>query len=130
MRENIERGVSVPIPGTPVNVDVDPVAWVNGILDYYKSIKINQGIQATERARIREYARICISAIEADTKKFEIALNQVGTERIKMVNSICDLLTSDVLDDNSVKVCELVLNYLNQNNPLSAVASSNHRLHT
>lgn len=129
MTGNEGSGVPVPIPGTPVSVNVDPVALVNGFLDCYKNIKINQEIQATERARIREHARVCIATIEADTKKFEMALNQVGTERIAMVKSICNVLTRDVLDDNSVKVCELVLNYLNQNNPLAAVASRNYTLH-
>jgi hypothetical protein len=128
MSDNVSiggSGVPIPIPGTPVSVNVDLVELVNGILDCYKEVKVAQELQATERARIREQSRVFIAVIEADTKKFEMALKCAGAERMVMVTSICDLLNRNVLDDNSVKVCELTLNYLSQSNPLAAVGNSN-----
>lgn len=128
MENKTDKSVSVSNSGTPISVDVDPVALVNGILDCYKNVKINQEIQETERARIREQSRVYIAAIEANTKKFEMTIKQTGTERMAFITTICNLLSRDILDDNSVKLCELVLNYLNENNPLAAIKDNNPRL--
>ena len=108
-----------------IPIVVDAVSLLNSILDCYKDVKISEEIQKTEREKIREQARVFIAAIEADTKKFEIAVNKVGNERMALVTAICDVLRKGVLDENSVKVCEMFLNHLTQNNPYMSLTGAN-----
>lgn len=120
---NPERSpMPIPIPGT--SVSIDPVALVNGILDCYKNVIIAKEKQLTLRTRIREQSRVCIAAIEANTKEFELALGQVKIERMEFVRLVCDVIRQDGVDEFSLKLCEKVLDYLTNTNPMNHTGKS------
>jgi hypothetical protein len=112
----------IPIPGTPISID--PVALVNGILDCYKNVAIAKEEQLTLRTQIREQSRVCIAAIEANTKEFELALDQVKIERMEFVKLVCDTIRQDGVDEYSLKLCEKVLDYLTNTNPMNHAGKS------
>ena len=112
----------MPIPGTPLNID--PVALVNGILDCYKNVTIAKEEQLTLRTQIREQSRVCIAAIEADTKKFELALEQSKIERMEFIKLVCDTIRQDGIDEFSLRLCEKVLDYLTNTNPMNHAGKS------
>lgn len=120
---NPERSpMPIPIPGTPISID--PVALVNGILDCYKNVTIAKEEQLTLRTRIREQSRVCIAAIEANTKEFELALDQVKIERMEFVRLVCDVIRQEGVDEFSLKLCEKVLDYLTDTNPMNHAGKS------
>lgn len=112
---------SIPTPDSSLEVpiNIDPVALVNGILDCYKDITIAKEEQLTLRTKIREQSRVYIAAIEANTKEFELALEQIKVERMEFVKLVCDIIRQDGVDEFSLKLCEHILNYLNDSNPMN-----------
>lgn len=112
----------MPIPGTPISIDL--VALVNGILDCYKNVAIAKEEQLTLRTQIREQSRVCIAAIEANTWEFELALEQVKIERREFVKLVCDTIRQDGVDKYSLKLCEKVLDYLTNTNPMNHAGKS------
>ena len=120
---NSERSpMPIPIPGTPISID--PLALVNGILDCYKNVTIAKEEQLTIRTRIREQSRVYIAAIEANTKEFELALNQAKIERMEFIRLVCDVIRQDGVDEYSLKLCEKVLDYLTDTNPMNHAGKS------
>lgn len=115
--------ISITIPGMPVSVD--PVVLVNGILDCYKNVEINREEQRTRREQVREQSRVYITAIEADTKKFHDALERVSGERIQLVMTLCEVIKKDDVDESSLQICKMILDYLTNNNPMNAIGQSN-----
>lgn len=116
--------VPVPIPGTPVSLSIDPVALVNGILDCYKEVTIAKEEQLTLRTQIREQSRVYIAAIEANTKEFEMALNQIKIERMEFVKLLCDVIRQNGVDEFSLRLCENILQYLTNTNPMNNAGKS------
>ena len=112
----------VPIPGIALNID--PVALVNGILDCYKNVTIAKEEQLTLRTQIREQSRVCIAVIEANTKEFELALEQLKIERMYFVKLVCDAIRQNGIDEFSLRLCEKVLDYLTKTNPMYSVGKS------
>lgn len=111
----------VPNPEFPVGISLDPVALVNGILDCYKNVKISQEEQMTRRMQIREQSKNCLAQIEADTKKFQDALNEKKELRMKYTDLICDLIRQKDIDDYSLQLCKMILDYLIQTDPMNAL---------
>lgn len=107
-----------PVPVPDMQISIDPVKLVGEILDCYKNVAIAREEQETRRTQIREQSRVCIAAIEADTKKFEMALNKIGDERMQLIGLISDVLKKDNVDEYSVRICEMVLTYLMKTNPM------------
>lgn len=116
--------VPVPIPGTPVSLSIDPVALVNGILDCYKEVTIAKEEQLTLRTQIREQSRVYIAAIEANTKEFEMALDQIKIERMEFVKLLCDVIRQNGVDEFSLRLCENILQYLTNTNPMNNAGKS------
>lgn len=114
----------MPIPISEAPISIDPVALVNGILDCYKNVAIAKEEQLTLRTQIREQSRVCIVAIEANTREFELALEQVKIERMEFVKLVCDTIRQDRIDEYSLKLCEKVLNYLTNTNPMNHAGKS------
>lgn len=112
----------IPVPGTPISID--PVALVNGILDCYKNVAIAKEEQLTLRTQIREQSRVCIAVIEANTKEFELALDQIKIERMKFVDLICNTIRQNGIDEFSLKLCEKILNHLTDTNPMNYAGKS------
>lgn len=107
--------------GEESNLDIDPVELVNGILNVYRDIKVNKEIEETKRYEIRQKAKVYIAGIEAETSKFETFINIKHEERMPLINSICELLKRDVLDDNCVKLCQMLLDSLLKTDPLKYI---------
>jgi hypothetical protein len=103
------------------SVDVDLTKIIGDFLDCYKNVKIAQEIQATERMRIREATRVMITAIEADTHKFEIVLQEKHIERMQFIQMMWYLLNKNVLEDTDVHLFEMLINSLERNDPLNPV---------
>lgn len=99
---------------------------VNGILDCYKGISIAKEEQLTLRNQIREQSRACIAAIEANTRKFVMALESCRNERMELVNKICDIVQQTNLDEYSLHLCKLILDYLLKTNPMDYVGFFKH----
>ena len=116
--------VPVPIPGTPMSLSIDPVALVNGILDCYKEVTIAKEEQLTLRTQIREQSRVYIAAIEANTKEFEMALDQIKIERMEFVKILCDVIRQNEVDEFSLRLCENILQYLKNTNPMNSAGKS------
>ena len=116
--------VPVPIPGTPMSLSIDPVALVNGILDCYKEVTIAKEEQLTLRTQIREQSRVYIAAIEANTKEFEMALDQIKIERMEFVKILCDVIRQNEVDEFSLRLCENILQYLTNTNPMNNAGKS------
>ena len=116
--------VPVPIPGTPMSLSIDPVALVNGILDCYKEVTIAKEEQLTLRTQIREQSRVYIAAIEANTKEFEMALDQIKIERMEFVKLLCDVIRQNGVDEFSLRLCENILQYLTNTNPMNNAGKS------
>jgi hypothetical protein len=116
--------VPVPIPDTPVSLSIDPVALVNGILDCYKEVTIAKEEQLTLRTQIREQSRVYIAAIEANTKEFEMALDTIKVERMTFINMLCDAIRQRDVDECSLKICEKILEYLTNTNPMNYAGKS------
>lgn len=116
METFIEADLNCDIPEAELAGCVIELA--NSVINACKEIKINQDIQATERARIRAQAEVCNALIEADTMKFEKALRELSVERMEFVRAFCTLATGDMLDENTVRICEWILQYLGQNTPV------------
>lgn len=114
----------VPIPGTPISLSIDPVALVNGILDCYKQVTIAKEEQLTLRTQIREQSRVYIAAIEANTKEFEMALEQVKIERMEFVKLLCDTIRQQGVDEFSLQLCQYILQYLIDTNPMHSAGKS------
>ncbi|MCB7062228.1 hypothetical protein LI031_00105 [Enterocloster citroniae] len=110
---------------TGLDIEKCVIEFANSIINACKDIKVNQDIQETERLRIRTQAKICVAMIEADTIKFENALKVIAIERMEFVNAFCTLVTKDVLDENTVKISERILDYLSRNSPLDLLNSKN-----
>ena len=114
-----------PTPGSmPIPISIDPVALVNGILDCYKNVAIAKEEQLTLRTQIREQSRVYIAAIEANTKKFELALEQAKIERMEFVRLVCNTIGQGGVDEYSLKVCEMILDYLINTNPMNHAGKS------
>lgn len=115
-----------PVPGyiSEIPISIDPVALVNGILDCYKNVTIAKEEQLTLRTQIREQSRVCIAAIEANTKEFELALEQAKIERMEFVKLVCDTIRADGVDEYSLKLCEKVLDYLTKTDPMNHTGKS------
>lgn len=116
--------VPMPIPGTPMSLSIDPVALVNGILDCYKEVTIAKEEQLTLRTQIREQSRVYIAAIEANTKEFEMALGQIKIERMEFVKILCDVIRQNEVDEFSLRLCENILQYLTNTNPMNNAGKS------
>lgn len=116
--------VPMPIPGTPMSLSIDPVALVNGILDCYKEVTIAKEEQLTLRTQIREQSRVYIAAIEANTKEFEMALDQIKIERMEFVKILCDVIRQNEVDEFSLRLCENILQYLTNTNPMNNAGKS------
>lgn len=112
----------MPIPGTPVSIDITSV--VNGIVDCYKNTTIAREEQLTLRTQIREQSRVCIAAIEANTKEFKLALDQVKFERMEFINLVCDIIRRDGVDEYSLRLCEKILDYLTCTNPMNSAGKA------
>lgn len=115
---------AMPIPISGTSISIDPLALVNGILDCYKNVTIAKEEQLTLRTRIREQSRVCIVAIEANTKEFQLALDQVKIERMEFVRLVCDVIQQEGVDEFSLKLCEKVLDYLTDTNPMNHAGKS------
>ena len=120
--QNLPENVPVPIPGTPISID--PVALLNGILDCYKNVTIAREEQLTIRTQIREQSRVYIAAIEANTREFELALEQVKIERMELVKLVCDTIRQKGIDEFSLELCKMVLNHLTETNPMDHIGKS------
>lgn len=106
----------------PVALVEEAIVGLAGkIIDCYKSVKIAEEEQETERLRIREQARVCILAIESNTKKFEISLELNRTERARLIDQLCEVIGRESLDSMTLQFCKLVLDYLSNNNPMKYV---------
>ena len=116
--------VPMPIPGTPMSLSIDPVALVNGILDWYKEVTIAKEEQLTLRTQIREQSRVYMAAIEANTKEFEMALDQIKIERVEFVKILCDVIRQNEVDEFSLILCENILQYLTNTNPMNNAGKS------
>ncbi len=112
----------IPIPGTPISID--PVTLVKGILECYRNVTIAREEQVTLRLQIREQSRVCIASIEANTKEFELALEQAKIERMEFVKLVCDTIRQDGVDEYSLKLCEKVLDYLTNTSPMKHAGKS------
>ena len=51
-------------------------------------------------------------------EEFELALEQVKIERMEFVRLVCDIIRQDGIDEFSLKLCEKVLDYLTNTNPM------------
>ncbi len=120
-----DKNVPVPDPQpSPMPISIDPVALVQGMLNCYQNITISKEEQLTLRTQVREQSRVCIAAIEANTKEFEMALNQIKTERTELVRNLCEIIRMDGVDENSLKICQLILEYLTDSNPMNYAGKS------
>lgn len=111
-----------PAPDTPVSID--PVALVNGILDCYKDVTIAKEEQMTRRTQIREQARVCIAAIEANTREFELTLEQLKIERMELIKMLCNVIQQKEVDECSLQLCKILLDHLAYTNPMNNVGKS------
>lgn len=95
-----------------MSIPVDPTVIVTKLAECYRDMDIQRERQATLRTQIREYSRICNWVIEANTRIFEARLSAVKGERMELVKTICEIARRKEIDENSLKLCELFLNYL------------------
>ena len=77
-----------------------------------KEISINRETQATKRYAIDKQAQMIMAYMETDYKMFEAALKDVSTKRDKIIDTMCDLARSKVLDDSIFKMCQFLLDSL------------------
>lgn len=85
---------------------------VGNMVDCYKETKINSEIQETEREKVRQEARVFIAQYENDTKKAIAQIQAVNSQNIEMIDLIRSLLARPELDENCVKLCEIILSNL------------------
>lgn len=76
------------------------------------SIK-NKGSE--ERKQIREESKARITAIERDTKEYEIKLDEVSAKRKALVDRVTDILKNDSKSDNDIKEAMNLLKELDSN---------------
>lgn len=107
-----------------ISSNIDPVALVNGILDCYKNVAVAKEEQLTLRTQIREQSRVCIAAIEANTREFKLVLDQIKIERMEFIKLVCDTIRQDGVDEYSLKLCEKILDYLMNTNPMNHAGKS------
>ena len=74
--------------------------------------------------RIQEQSRVIISKIEADTKRFEMALAAASAERMTLVNLVSDIIRCGRADEYSLRICETILNYLTISNPMNSIGGN------
>lgn len=122
MAKNNISGMIGQVPGIPIAID--PVQMINGIFDCYKNVTTTREEQQTLRTEIREKSRVYIAAIEANTKEFKMALEQIGPERMELIKLVCDLVRQEGVDEYSLKVCEKVIEYLMSGNPMDSVGKT------
>lgn len=84
-------------------------AFLNSALKSYTDIKINADIQATERMKIRTYAKVLIKKIEADNIAFLEALKNEHELKKTIINTVCTLATRSEIDENTLKICQMLL---------------------
>lgn len=108
-----------------VNVELNPADILDVILSTYKDVKTVQEIEETKRYEVRQKAKAYIASVEATTKLNEMSLKLTHEERMPLILKICDILSKDVLDEYCIKICEMLLNYLSQNEPLKLNLDNN-----
>lgn len=87
-------------------------SFIDSTLKSYTDIKINADIQATERMRIRNHAKVLITKIEADNSAFLEALKREHELKDKIVDAVCTLATRSEIDDNTLRLCQMLLEAL------------------
>ena len=60
-------------------------------------------------------------ALEENTEKAKISMEYSHIERMALIQNITNLLSRDTLDENVVKICELILNDLSKKNSLKSI---------
>ncbi|MBU5337405.1 hypothetical protein [Intestinibacter bartlettii] len=108
-----------------VNLELNPADILDVILSTYKDVKNVQEIEDTKRYEVRQKAKAYIANIEATTKLNEISLKLTHEERMPLILKICDILSKDILDEYCLKVCQMLLNYLSQDEPLKLNFNNN-----
>ena len=108
-----------------VNLELNPADIIDVILSTYKDVKNVQEIEDTKRYEVRQKAKAYIANIEATTKLNEISLKLTHEERMPLILKICDILSKDILDEYCLKVCQMLLNYLSQDEPLKLNFNNN-----
>jgi hypothetical protein len=120
--ESVPIPVPTPIPDIPVSIDI--TALIHEISDCYQNVTIEKEKQLTLRTRAREQARVAIAAIDANTKEFELSLEQHKSERGELIKLLCDIIRHDGVDESSLRFCEKVLEYLYSTNPMDRIGNS------
>ena len=103
----------------PVSIDIG--ALLKDAFNCYQNVEMSREEQITLRTEIREKAKICIAMIEADTSRFEMQLNEMRIERMKYIDTICEIMRKEKVDNTIFELCKEILNYLVITNPMNRI---------
>lgn len=100
---------------------INPALLINEMLEVYRDVKTCSQVEETKRAEINAKIKMYTKALEENTEKAKISMEYSHIERMALIQNITNLLSRDTLDENVVKICELILNDLSKKNSLKSI---------
>lgn len=97
---------------TTVTCSEDLIEFVGNMVECYRDCVINSEIEKTKREQIRSQAKVMIAQLEANTEQYISKINMDSETNIKLIQMVGEIIKKPEIDENCLKLCELLLSNL------------------